>query len=131
LAFNADASSLFSSSADGTVLVWNIQEATVKARPRSTVSADRANELWETLADADADKAYEAIVSLNASPKQAIAMLKERLKPAKVMEEAEVDKLMAELQGDDFDGRQKALRELGKTGARFRHILDDALANDP
>jgi WD40 repeat protein len=131
LAFNSDASTLYSSSVDGTVLVWNIQEATAKARPRAAVSAERANQLWEALADPDGDKAYEAIVALGASPKQAGALLSDHLKPAKVLEEAQVDKLIAELDGDNFEGRQKALRELGKTGPRFRHIFEDALANDP
>jgi WD40 repeat protein len=131
LAFNADASALLSSSVDGTALVWKTREAIDKARPRSAVAAERANELWEVLGDADTDKAYEAIVALNASPRQAVAMLKERLKPAKVMEEAQVDKLITELNGDDFDSRQKALRELGRTGARFRHIIEDTLENDP
>ncbi len=131
LAFTADAGALLSSGVDGTVLVWKTEETTRKARPRPPLSSDKVNALWDALADPESDTAYQAMVALSGSPKQAVTLLKERLKPAKVMEEAEVDKLINELNGDSFENRQKALRELGKTGERYRHIFQDALENDP
>jgi hypothetical protein len=131
LAFTGDAGRLLSSNADGTILVWDVTRQTTKALPRSALSAGQAKERWADLLGPETDQAYQAVVELANSPAQAIVLLKEQLKPDKPMEEAQIDKLITELDGDTFDGRQKALTDLGRTGERFRDIFQDALDNDP
>src|SRR5262249_53767735 len=63
---------------DGTVLVWDLAAGAAAARDLST--------LWADLAGEDARKAYRAIHGLAAVPAQAVAYLKEHLRPVPEVE---------------------------------------------
>jgi len=131
LLFSRDGETLFSGGAEGTILVWDIHEQVRKARPQKEISTEGLKALWADLADADASKAYQAIAHFSNSPGQAAALFKEHLKPAQDPEPAEVDKLVAALDSDDFEARQKAVDALAELGTGAREVLLKSLEAKP
>jgi hypothetical protein len=88
--------------------------------------------LWTDLAGNDAKKAYQAILKLARSEKEALAYLKDHL--LTVMEEKEkpvdaqlIAKLIADLDNDDSDIRDKATDDLKQMGKAAEPALRDAL----
>src|SRR5262249_54392349 len=85
--------------------------------------------LWDDLAGKDAQRAYRAVLALSAAPKQAVPFLRERVKPP-VSNAAyeQIPKLIAALDDDDFEVRERATRALEKLGQVAHPALRRALA---
>ena len=83
------------------------------------------------LAGADAAEAFAAMSDLIAAPKDAVALIKDQVKPAAPLDRKRVEKLLAQLDDDGFDVREKASSELAKLGERLLPLLDKALTADP
>src|SRR5437763_2772670 len=68
--------------ADGTVLVWDVPALLQAARrdPQALTSA-QLETLWRARAGEDADRAFQALQPLVASPAQSVPFLKGRGKP--------------------------------------------------
>src|SRR5207253_2355504 len=81
LAFSADGKVLASGSFDTTALVWNVPDLLPHRPGRATVPTGELDVLWRDLGDADAAKAYRAIWSLTAVPRQGVRLLQTRLRP--------------------------------------------------
>jgi WD40 repeat protein len=115
LAFAADGK-LLSVGADGTAVIWGTSalKPAAKERPR-LIDAEAA---WVSLADDDAAKAYETMTRLGESPAAAVGLLRERLRPADIEEAKHIDRLIAQLDDDDFDRRDEASRGLARLGVR-------------
>jgi hypothetical protein len=80
------------------------------------------------LADKDAAKAFNAIGLLTAAPEQAVAMLKDKLKAAPdPADHKQVVRLIADLDSERFETRQKAMEELKQLGERAEPALLEAL----
>jgi RNA polymerase sigma factor (sigma-70 family) len=126
LAFSPDGRRLISGLSDTTLLVWHVPPA-VKAAPLDAASAGRAR---ADLA-ADARKAFAARGMLAGSPEQAVALLKERLKPVAPADPAELRRLIAPLDSDRFAARDEARRRLEELGDRAAAALREALAKKP
>lgn len=132
LALSPDAKTLFSGSADTTALVWDLPSVFTPPRmslaplPRGGVET-----LWAELASADAAKVDRAIWALIASPQASISFLKGHLRPAAHTEAGRIDKLIADLNSDSFDVREKASRELEKLGELAGQAMSKELANKP
>jgi WD40 repeat protein len=128
LAFTPDGEALVSGSADSTGMVWSV------ARPARKVEeqgGERLAELWAELADPDAGKAFRAAAELMASPKGAVALLAEHVKPVPARDAKQVRRWVAELEADSFDVRTTAARELARRGELARPALEEALQNRP
>ncbi len=69
---------------------------------------------WSALRGEDAAKAHRAVWALAADPRQALPLLKERLRPVPPADGKRVARLIADLDNDDFDVREEATRELTK-----------------
>jgi hypothetical protein len=109
---------LASGSADGTILLWDLPTATGRAKlPAAPPTRDELEQLWADLAGADAPRAAGAIRRLTAVPEQAIAFMKERLRPAVLESSARIHRLVAELDAEEFAVREAASQELRKLGA--------------
>jgi hypothetical protein len=84
--------------------------------------------LWADLAGADAARAFDALRTLSASPGQAVALLKERLRPASPPDPERLARLLADLESDGVERRRQAeveLQGLGElAGATLRQALD-------
>jgi RNA polymerase sigma factor (sigma-70 family) len=130
LAFTPDGKKLVSGSLDTTGLVWKMPSL---AQPQEAklMPADVAK-LWDDLASADAQAAYQAIAALAAAPGQAVPFLSEKLKPAAAPDPALVAQLIADLDSKNFAARQKAAAALEKLAElvvlQLRAALEKPLA---
>jgi WD40 repeat protein len=117
LAFAPDGKTLASGSRDTTVLLWDV--------PRARLSG-----LWFLLAGDGGDEAKYAAKALAGHPDGAIPFLKERLLLA-AAREAPYARLIAELDNDQFEVREKASLRLEEFGPAAEFALRLALEGRP
>jgi HEAT repeat protein len=101
---------------------------------RPAANAQEPGELekrWQALAGDDAAKAFAAIRELAATPKDTVAWIKERLKPAAPIDMKHVEELLKQLDSDQFKVRDTATTELLKFDEQIVPVLDKALAANP
>jgi WD40 repeat protein len=128
LAFSSDGATLVSGSEDWTALVWDLR---TPKRPRKTrLTAAELASLWVQLRG-DAGRAIEAIGTLGDAPKQSVPFLKERLKPVEVLTEQQIQRLIANLDSDEFPIREKASRRLAQLAERVEPSLRKTLTEKP
>jgi RNA polymerase sigma factor (sigma-70 family) len=108
---------------DGTVLVWDLAPEAAAGKELQT--------LWADLAGEDARKAYRAIHGLAAAPAQAVAYLKEHLRPVPEVEPRRVERLLADLDSSEFTVREAAAKELTGLAERVEPALRRALKESP
>jgi WD40 repeat protein len=129
--FAPDGKALASASSDTTALVWDLADV-LKRRPAAVeLPAAVLAARWNDLAEGDGVKAFEAVGVLASSPAQAVGYLGERVRPAAVVEAKTVEKLVADLDSDEFEVRQKAVEELAKLGDRAVPALQKVLEDKP
>jgi WD40 repeat protein len=118
-----------------TGLVWNMDEVLPREGRRTiTLLAADLNALWSDLKAEDATRAYRAIWKLSASPQQAVAFLRERLRAAREPDKtnaARIVQLIGDLDSDAFAVREKASRELASFGRETERELRKALVSSP
>jgi hypothetical protein len=109
--------------------------AAAPARPEARrLTAGQLEALWADLGSNDPARAYLAQWAAAAAPEQAVPFLRERLKPAPPTDaqtQKRIARLIADLDSDDFEVREKASQELGKVGEPARPALQRALAMKP
>jgi WD40 repeat protein len=130
LAFAPDGKTLVSTSLNGPVIFWDLAGATKEEKAEADkLTAKDAEQLWNDLQGDDAGKAWHAIKVLRAAPKPSLACLGEKLKPVGGPDQKKVEKLLADLDADSFDAREKAMRDLEAMGevaeAGLRKALKD------
>ncbi len=92
--------------------------------------------LWADLGSDDAVPAYRALKVLVARPKEALPLLRERLRTLPLLKGPDddprrIEKLVNELDSDDFAVREKATEELKKLAGRAEKALRARLKSDP
>ncbi|MGH7226952.1 MAG: WD40 repeat domain-containing protein, partial [Gemmataceae bacterium] len=112
LAFSGDGARLISSGRNTTALVWDVRHAAELHQ----ATASELQTLWTDLAADDAARAYQAIRKLAASPTSTIPFLQGHLHSVPAVDAKRLDRLLADLDSDDFAARQKAAEELAKLG---------------
>lgn len=131
LAFSPDGKTLASGSADTTALLWDITGVPFD-HPPLPLSGDKVQSLWTDLASKDAGKAFDAVGLLTASPEQATAMLKSKLRPApEPADRRLVARLVTDLDSEDFAVREMAMEQLRQLGERAEPGLREALLGKP
>jgi hypothetical protein len=128
VAFSPDGLMLASAGNDGAPIVWDVTGrilgAGQKVKPLGAKELDAA---WSDLAGKDAAKAWQTMRSLVARPEQAVSLLKERLPPNPPLDPKRLPALIADLDSDNFDTREKACKDLealGHAAAPFLRKLD-------
>jgi WD40 repeat protein len=127
IAFTADGHKLASGSLDGTGLIWDLT-GEIAAKP---LDAGTLHALWDDLGGTDAPRADRAFWTLTAAPKQAIPLLREQLIRAKPIATPNLNRLIADLDDDRFDVREKAEKELARLAERAESALRRALDKKP
>jgi WD40 repeat protein len=130
LAFTPDGQALASAGGEGTILVWSVADLP-PALAGKRLGANDLKRLWDELADDDARKAFRAICLLAAAPEQSVPYLHDRLKPGAGPDAKRLAKLIADLDSDEFDTREAAMKELAKAGHDAAPALRKALADSP
>jgi hypothetical protein len=128
LNFSATGERLLSASADDTTaLVWDLGIDRARSQPTDA----ELEALWTDLAGEDAARGYQVIKRLAAAPNVAIPFLRKHLRPAPVVDEKRMARLIAELGSDDFTMRQRASEELAKLGEQALPTCRKALDGKP
>jgi WD40 repeat protein len=127
VAFTPDGKALLTGSEDTTALVWGV---TRPDEPTNGALSDKAlARLWGDLAAEDAARAWQAVCVLAASPAESVHFLRGRLRPAAEADARAVARLIADLDSDRFEVRQKAAAGLEKLGELAAPALRKALAS--
>jgi RNA polymerase sigma factor (sigma-70 family) len=132
MAFSPDGKRLATGQTDSTTLVWDV--AAVARQPHIPVRALQSEDLgwlWETLADAEAAKAYAAVWTLSGARDQAVSLLRSHLSPARRADAKHIGRLLADLDSSRFTTRTAASRELEQLGTQAEAALREALQRKP
>jgi hypothetical protein len=115
--FAPDGKSLTSLGSDNALLTWPLEQVLRPWRPRrDQLPAQTLDREWQDLLEGDALAIYAAAHNLAARPGQALALLRERVKPVPAIDSARVAKLVEVLAQQDYNARKRAAAELGKFG---------------
>ena len=116
---------------DCTALVWDLTKARRGSdKSPAKLSVDELASRWDTLAGGDAVKAYRAEWELADRPAAAVALIRDRLKPAKAAELATVRSLLAKMDAEEFAEREEATKELQHLGYAAVPALRQALRGE-
>jgi WD40 repeat protein len=131
LAMSADGKLAASGSDDTTILLWDLTRRKTAARTPVELSAREVETRWADLLTEDAGKAFRTVQTLAAAPKPTVAFLKEQLKPLAGVDPKVLDRLIGDLESDDFPVRKKALEELEKLDELALPALNRLLGGSP
>jgi hypothetical protein len=98
---------------------------------KGKLTAKELEQLWTDLGDEDAEKAFRAMIALQAAPAQATAFLNTQLQPVKPADPKLVQTLITDLNSPQFTVRDKATKELEKMAELVRSALEKALSAKP
>jgi WD40 repeat protein len=130
LAWLPDGKALVTGGFDGSVLFWDVTGRRKDGRlPAAELSAPDLETEWTSLRGEDAAKAHRAVWALAADPGHALPLVKGVLKPVPPADAKKVAGLIAVLDDDDFEVREKATRELSAIAgaeAVLRKAMDGA-----
>jgi hypothetical protein len=122
---------LLTVSTDGTALVWDLAGLKLPRREAAKLTPAQLETLWDDLASDKAAQAYRALGRAVAAAPQAAALLGERLRQAAGVDGKRIARLIADLDSDEFDTREKATKELEAIGNRVVPALKKALEGSP
>jgi len=126
-AFSSDGRLLATGGDDTTALLWDWRALALLGRTDpAELSAKRLDELWDELTGTDAEAALRAVALLALAPAQAVPYLKGRVGR---VEATNLDKLIAQLDDDDFDVRDKATEKLIALGRAAEAAVRKAAAS--
>jgi RNA polymerase sigma factor (sigma-70 family) len=115
---------LLSGSLDTTVLAWEIRP------PRVAVSVTFES-AWNDLAKREAGEAFKTEGSFLAAPADAVKFFAEHVRPVEAPDPKRIQRLLDDLDSDQFAVRKQASAELEKLGELVAPALGKALKGEP
>lgn len=132
LCFAPDGKTLYTGTQKGHVYFWDMARLDNDDKiAAEKLTVKDAEALWDELEGNDALKAYRAMKVLAAAPKVSLPLLKDKLKPADESELMKIAELIADLDSDDFEKRNRAVKALEDSGEPAARLLRKALNDNP
>jgi WD40 repeat protein len=94
--------------------------------PRPKAPLPDPDKAWSGLANADAAGSYTLMRDLMAAPKETVTLLDKRLSAVARVPHAELERLVADLDDEQFEVRERASRRLADLGEVARDALEKA-----
>jgi endonuclease YncB( thermonuclease family) len=132
VAFTPDGTTLAAAEGpDTTIRLWGVSGWTrARKRPAGMLTDKQLEALWTDLAGADAGQAHRARWVLAAAPEQTVPWLQERLRPIAAPNPEQIARLLADLDSETFQTREKATRDLAALGESAGPAMRKALAGE-
>jgi RNA polymerase sigma factor (sigma-70 family) len=134
-AFTPDGRRLVTGSGDTTALVWGLKggQRAPAALPRAArpLPAEAMPALWADLASPDAARGYAALRKLAEAPREAVPLLRARLRPAAGVSAEKAAAWIAALGSDNYEARTAATQALTEHADEVEGALREALRRRP
>ncbi|MCI0639848.1 MAG: hypothetical protein L0Y72_19450 [Gemmataceae bacterium] len=116
LAFSPNGKALATGGFDTTIVLWDLKHRA--SEKFAVVAPEEMDQLWNDLTHKEAKQALKPMQRLLDSPKLALDFLQEHLQPVKApdIKAEEIEKLIADLDHENFNIRAKANRSLEQLG---------------
>jgi WD40 repeat protein len=124
--FSPDGRIMAVATSPGPIELWDVTGGRV-----GKWGSEKPDTLWEALADFDAEHAFDVIRLLRATPTEAVAFLKERVKPPTAPAVDWVGARVKALDAPAYRDREKATAELADAGEVVADSLRGALKTAP
>src|SRR5262249_22811923 len=130
VAFSPDGRTLVSGGLDQTAQMWDVSGITGRRREPAERSPADLEADWKDLAG-DAAAGYAALGRRLSSPGSAVAFLGKQLQSAEPVDTKRIERLIADLDDEQFQVREQATRNLEALAERAAPALRKALAGSP
>ena len=133
LSFAPDGQTLLSGSEDGAALIWDVtgRRKNGKLPPVRLTAKQLTAQCRDDLTNLDPVKARPAMWELVAGAETSLPFLRKHLAPATTSEPVQLKRVLADLNDDDFEVRERASTELDRFGEGAAPVMRKALAANP
>jgi WD40 repeat protein len=130
--FSPDCRSFATGGVDSTIVIWDLTGRATDGRKRpASLSAAELEECWNDLVGFQGEPVLRAVWDLVDHPRQAVPLLRERIRTDRPPSAEELARLISRLNDDEFAVRERAEAELGMLGDLAEGALRKALKDEP